>query len=127
MPRLNNEERARCLGMLECDISQENVARRFNVSRSTIVRLVSRVNTTGSLSDRLRSGAPRVTSVRQDVYIRQRHLRDRFITAQATFSAVICNRGQTVSRNTVRNRLRERGIFCRRPQRGVVLTERHRR
>ena len=67
MPRLNNENRTRALGMLECGISQNDVARRFGVSRSTIARLVQRVNTTGSLSDRPRSGAPRVTSVRQDV------------------------------------------------------------
>ena len=66
---------------------------------------------TGSLSDRPRSG----------------HLRDRFTTSQSTSSVVVGNRGRTVSRNTVRNRLRERGNFCRRPQRGVILTERHRR
>ena len=109
--------------MLECGISQNDVARRFGVSRSTIARLVQRVNTTGSLSDRPRSGAPRVTSVRQDVFIRQHHLCDRFTTSQSTSSVVVGNR---VSRNTVRNRLREREIFCRRPQRGVILTERHR-
>ena len=62
MPLLNNENRARALRMLECGISQNDVARRFSVSRSTIARLVQRVNTTGSLSDRPRSGAPRVTS-----------------------------------------------------------------
>ena len=61
MPRLNNENRARALGMLECGNSQNDVARRFGVSISTIVQ---RVNTTGP-----RSGAPRVTSVRQDVFL----------------------------------------------------------
>jgi len=69
MPRLNNENRAPALGMLECGISQNDVARRFGVSRSTIARQVQRVNTTASLPDRPRSGAPRVTSVRQDVFI----------------------------------------------------------
>ena len=127
MSLLNNENRARALGMLECGISQNDVARHFGVSRSTIARLVQRVNTTGSLSDRPRSGAPRVTSVRHYVFIRQRHLRDRFTTSQSTSSVVVGNRGRTVSRNTVRNRLRERGTFCRRPQRGVILTGRHRR
>ena len=68
IPRLNNENRTRALGMLECGISQNDVARRFGVSISTIARLVQRVNTTGSLSDRPRSGAPRVMSVRQDVF-----------------------------------------------------------
>ena len=74
MPRLNNEGRTRALEMLERGRSQDYVARRFNVSRSTIVRLVRHVNATGSLSDRLRPGAPPVTSVRQDNFIRLRHL-----------------------------------------------------
>ena len=126
MPRLNNEDRARALGMLESGRTQDYVARHFNVSRRTVTRLVQRVNATGSLADRPRSGAPRVTSVRQDVYIRQRHLRDRFVTAQSTSSLVLGNRGRTISRNTVRNRLREHGISCRRPLRGVILTNRHR-
>ena len=127
MPRLNNEDRARALGMLECGRSQDYVARRFNVSRSTITRLVHRVNVTGSLSDRSRPGAPRVTSVQQDNFIRQRHLRDRYVTAESTALTVNGNRGRTISRNTVRYRLRDRGIRCRRPYRGPVLTPRHRR
>ena len=125
MPKLNNEERARALGMLESGRTQEYVARRFNVSRRTILRLVQRVNTTGSLLDRPRSGAPRVTSVGQDNFIRQRHLRDRFVTAQSTASVVVGNRGRTISRITVRNRLREHGISCYRPYRGVLPTPRH--
>ena len=84
MPRLINEDRARAFRMLECGRSQDYVARRFNVSRSTITRLVHRVYVTGSLSDRPRPGAPRVTSVRQDNFIRQRHLRDRYVTAEST-------------------------------------------
>lgn len=127
MPRLNNQDRGRILGMLESGISQSRVTRRVNVARSTIVRLVRRVNETGSVSDRPRPGAPRVTSMRQDNFIRQRHLRNRFVTAQSTTSVVVGNRGRHVSRNTVRRRLRERGILCRRPYRGVVLTDRHRR
>ena len=101
MPRLSNENRARALGMLDCGKSQQYVARQFNVSRSTIARLVQRINTTGTLKDRQRSGAPRVTSIRQDNYIRQHHLRDRFLTAQSTSDMDIGNRGRTISRNTV--------------------------
>ena len=70
---LYNGNRPGALGMLEGERSQEFVARRFNVARSTITRLVQRVSVTGNLADRLRSGAPRVTSVTQDNFIRQRH------------------------------------------------------
>lgn len=125
MPRLNSEERAQVLAMLECGRTQEQVARRFNVSRMTIVRLIQRVRDTGTFKDRPRSGRPRVTSVRQDNYIRQRHLRNRFLTAVSTSRVVVGNRGRPISRHTVRNRLRERGISCRRPYRGLVLNRRH--
>ena len=126
MPKLNSEERARVLAMLECGRTQEQVARRFNVSRSTILRLIRRVRDTGTFADRPRSGRPRVTSVRQDNYVRQRHLRDRFVTAESTSRVVEVNHGRPVSRHTVRNRLREWGIRCRRTYRRLVLTRRHR-
>ena len=61
--------------MLECGRTEIQVARRFNVARSTIIRLTRRVRETGTFADRPRSDAPRVTTVRQDNYIRQRHLR----------------------------------------------------
>ena len=126
MPRLNLEQRNQILGLLAAGISQNVVAGRYNVSESTISRLVQRVNVTGTAANRPRCGAPRVTSVRQDNFIRQRHLRDRYTTAQATSNVVIGNRGQPIHRDTVINRLRERGIHCRRPVRCQALTRRHR-
>ena len=81
MPRLRYEDRARALGMLERCQSQDFVARRYRVARSTVTHLVNRVNVTESLSDKPRSGAPHVTSVGQDIFIRQRHLRNRYLTA----------------------------------------------
>ena len=60
--RLDNENRSRILGLLEAGISRFEAARRFNISRSTIVRLVRRVGQIGTVSGRLRPSAPRVTS-----------------------------------------------------------------
>ena len=126
MPRLNLEERYRILGLLETGISQTAVARRFNVSRSTVVRLVHRFRATGSAADHPRSGAPRVTSQRQDQYIRVRHLRNRFLNAAETASVIIGTRGRPVHRRTISRRLRERGVRAHRPYRGPILTQRHR-
>ena len=69
MPRLNYEERALVLAMLECGRTQEQVARSFNISRLTILRLIWLVRDTGTFIDRSRSGGPRVTSRGQDNYI----------------------------------------------------------
>ena len=114
------------MGLLAAGISQNVVAGCYNVSESTISRLMQRVNVTGTAEDRPRSGAPRVTSVRQDNFIRQRHLRDRYTTAQTTSNVVIGNRGRPIHRDTVINRLRERWIHCRRPVRCQALTRRYR-
>ena len=67
-----------------------------------------------------------MTPRRQDNYIRQRHLRDRFQTAVATASVVIGNRGRPIHRRTVSRRLRAFGIRCHRLYHGPVLTRRHR-
>ena len=125
MPGLNSEERASVLAMLECGQTQEQVSRRFNVSRWMIWCLVRRVRVTGTFADWPRSGRPRVTSVRQDNFI-CRHLRDRFVTAESTSHVVVGNHGCPISHYMVRRRLRERGITCRRPYHGLVLTSCHR-
>ena len=52
--------------MLECGRMHEQVARRFSVSHSTILRLIRRVRATGTTADRPRSGRPCVTLVGQE-------------------------------------------------------------
>ena len=103
---LNFAEINQILGHLAGGISQTVVAGQYNVSRSTILRLVQRVNFTGTVDDRPCSGPPRVTSLRQDNLIRQRHLRNKFSTAQSMSNTVIGNRGRPIHRDTVFNRLR---------------------
>ncbi len=61
------------------------------------------LRTTGALSDIPRLGMPRVTSVRQDKYVRRRHLRNPFVTAECTSREVIGNRGRSVCWHKVRN------------------------
>ena len=125
MPRLSTTERERAIGMLQGRISVAEVARRLNCTRSTIYSLRNRLQQTGSTSDRPRSGQPRVTTQRQDVFIRRRHQRNRFQTASSTARQVVGLRGQ-VSGSTVRRRLRAAGLHARRPYVGPVLTRLHR-
>ena len=60
--KLFDEERARALGRIEAGIHSQNVANQFNVHRSTIIRLRDRHRATVTVSDRPRSGQPKVTS-----------------------------------------------------------------
>ena len=125
MPRLTQTERERAIGMLQSRVSASVVATRFNCSVRTIEYLLERLRRTGSTSDRPRSGQPRVTTNRQDAYIRQLHLRNRFQTTTSTARQVAGRRGQ-VSASTVQRRLRAAGLHARRPYVGPILTRVHR-
>ncbi|XP_071086478.1 paired box pox-meso protein-like [Haliotis cracherodii] len=109
MPRLDAATRNIAIGRLQAGESKSSVARRLNVSQSTISRLAARYKQTGTTNDRPRTGRPRITTPAQDRYIRVLHLRDRTATGQ-----------------TVRNRLREHGPRARRPYVGNVLRRHHR-
>ena len=106
--------------------SQTAVARQFGVAQCTINRLYTRFRATGSVSDRPRSGRPRITTARQDRAIRLLHLRDRFKTAAETASHTLGTHGRPISAQTARNRLRAERIIARRPYVGPPLTPRRR-
>ena len=109
-------------------ILQGDVAQQFGVHESMISRLVQRLRATGRLTDRPRSGRPRVTTQRQDKRIRLVHLRNRLRTATETAREVIGTHGRRscVYPRTVRNRLREFDLRPRRPYVGPNLTPRRR-
>ena len=71
--KLNFEKINHSLGILQYVLLQIVVARRNNEARSKIIRLPERDNVIGTAIDHLRCGLPRMTSVRQDIVVRQRH------------------------------------------------------
>ncbi len=99
------------------------IARTFGCTRQTIIRLFQRVHQTGQTVDRPRNGRPRVTTPREDRYLRVMHLRNRFLTMTSSGSTAFHHR---VSRYTVSRRLRAVGIRCYRPFRGMFLSRQHR-
>ena len=121
MPRLTDAERNNAIGRLEAGVTQQTMARHVGVSRQTISALWTRYNNTRRVNGKPRSGRRRSTVVAEDRYIRVRHLPDRTTTATST-TAQIPGRGR-ISYQTVRNRLREAGLFARRPVRRNVLTD----
>ena len=125
MPRLYPATRNITIGRLQSGESQNEVARTLNVNQSTISRLWNRFQQTGSTNDRQRSGRPRITTPRQDRYIRVFHLRNRTVAASTTAAGIPGLR--RISSQTVRNRLRQHDIRPRRPFFGAVLTPLHRR
>ena len=124
MPSLRAAARENAIGRLQAGQRQADVTHALNVLQSTISRLWNRFRQSGSTADAPRSGRPRVTTPAQDRFIRLRHLRNRFLSAQSTVQALPGN--QRISRQTVRNRIHGAGLRAYRPYQGNVLTRRHR-
>ena len=115
MARLTEVQRGQAIALLMQGQTQRQVAMQFGVNVSTIERLVRRLRETGRLADRPLTG-------RQDRAIRLAHLRNRYVTATETANNTIGNHNRHIHPKTVRNRLREAGLRCRRPCVGLPLT-----
>ena len=126
MPRLSAAERNQAVGHLQAGESRTDVALAFGVSLSTICRLWTRFQTNGTTDDNPRSGRPRVTTARQDRLIVHNHRRNSFIPATETARQTVGMHGRLISNRTVRRRLRNGGLHCRRPVVRPILTPRHR-
>ena len=88
--------------------------------------MYQRLRQTGTTNDRPRSGRPRITSRRQDRYMRLTHLRNRFRTAFETALVTPGTHNNRISQDTVRNRLRKFGLRPHRPYVGIQLTPQRR-
>lgn len=103
------------------------VARRMHVQKRTIQRLMHKYRRVGNVQNLPRRPRSRATTPRQDRYIVLSHLRQRQLRATDTARVTIGTHGRNISSMTVGKRLRTAGIKARRPFRGIVLTQRHRR
>lgn len=123
---LTHDEAIRALTLLQDGRSQRYTARVLGVNHSTIGRLAQRHQETGSVERRPGQGRGRVTSVRDDRYLRLITLRTRHCTARLLQREMLAARDVAISLQTVRNRLREDNIRARVPARAPLLTRQHR-
>uniref|UniRef100_A0A8C6KUW6 Tc1-like transposase DDE domain-containing protein n=1 Tax=Nothobranchius furzeri TaxID=105023 RepID=A0A8C6KUW6_NOTFU len=127
MPQMPQALRERAIGMLTAGMSSRSVARALNVHFTTISHLQRGFREYGSTSNRPYNGRRRVTTQAQDLHIQQVNLQDRLRPATQTAAESIGLHNQTISAQTVRNRLREAQLHARRPHRGLDLTPARRR
>jgi transposase len=102
-------------------MTQTEIVNHFNCSKITIYRLLVRVRSTDTTSDRRRSGRPRETTLRQDRHFTLIHLRNRSATAVDTARPTPGIRNNIISYQTVRNRLRQSGFRSYRPLKDMEL------
>lgn len=109
--------------MRDSGMSCRAIARQLGYHHSVITRLVQKHAQTNDVKDRVRSGRPRATSVREDRAL-LRHVR-RLPFTSAPVLRDYWNTHRRVSITTIRNRLHVAGYRARRPLKRPKLTQRH--
>ena len=101
MPQIPKHLRERPTGMLEAGASTEEVSVQVGSSVKAVRSLRRWFVQTGSTEDLPRSSRPRVTTLVQDHYILNQHLRNRFLNATATASVTPGTHNPRISAQTV--------------------------
>ncbi|GFT48916.1 transposable element Tc1 transposase [Trichonephila clavipes] len=118
--------RGRIIGKIEEGRKITDVAREFNIAHSVVSRLWKSFKTTGMCSRRHGGGRVRSTTPKEDRYIVLSAKRNWRTTAQQVANQFLAASGKQISQKTVARRLREGGLYARRPVVCVPLTRQHR-
>ncbi|KFM64076.1 hypothetical protein X975_00391, partial [Stegodyphus mimosarum] len=115
----------RMIGRLECRLSQLDISDKLGIVQSVMSRLWQPFQDDGNVSRRYSTGRPRVTMRNEDRYLAVTPKRNRRSTASDLSRQLSTATGTTISRQTVYRRLRQIGLYARRPVRCVPLTATH--
>lgn len=125
MPRLTEIQSAQIVALLEAGLSQSDISRRMGIHRSTVSRVFSRYEETGSYRRRPGQGRHRITTNREDRNIVNETLRNPRQVARQIRNNALPDR--PISAQTIRRRLHERGLRSRIRARVPNLEAVHRR
>lgn len=102
-------------------ISQKEIAKRYNVHKSSVSRIISHFKSNKDISITHRGGRPRKTTKRVDGYIVQQAKKDPF----ATSNKIAARLPVPISTRTVRRRLVEANLRARRPAKKPLISKRN--
>ncbi|GFV17058.1 transposable element Tc1 transposase [Trichonephila clavipes] len=118
--------RGQIIGKIEEGRKITDVDREFTIAHSVVSRLWKSFKTTGMCSRRHGGGRVRSTTSAEDRYIVLSAKRNRRTTAHPVANQFLAASRKQISRKTVARRLREGGLYARRPVECVPLTRQHR-
>ena len=121
-PGMTFEQRERAIGMLTASMSARDFDRHFKRHESTISRLLNKLQQTGNVADRPRSGRPRKTTPWEDRFLTNSSRRYRFLSSLKLGRLLRNTTGTRVCDRTVRNRLHAAQLKACRPYAGIPLT-----
>ncbi|GFX51363.1 transposable element Tcb1 transposase [Trichonephila clavipes] len=119
---LDNFLRERIIGRLECRHTQLEVSEELGIAQSAISRLWQRFQDDGNVSRSYSTGRLQVTTPNDDRYLAVTAKRNRRSTASDLSRKLSSATGTTVSRQNVYRRLKNIGLYARRPVRCAPLT-----
>jgi len=119
----SDAKRWQAVGMVRGGMSYRQTAERFNISHSVIVRLKQRVNQTGSVKERQRTGKPLKTTPREDRLLKRLDRQQPFSTAHTLRSRWIVN--GRINRRILNRCLTNARFRAKRPIKRPLLTIRH--
>src|SRR6266853_1117998 len=125
-PQLTEFEKGRMIGLLEAGLSVRNVARRVGRCVSVVQRWWSRWKTNGSCHRQVGSGRPRLSSRRDDQYLRLVIRRYPFLNGSALRQRWRNATGTLASVYTVTRRARDMHLRSYRPLIQIPLSRAHR-
>lgn len=123
---LSAEKKSRICALLETGkFSQREIARKEAVSHQSVLRIAKRIkeNIPSTSTSRQNCRRKRKTTIRDDRQIVKLAKENRFMSLKSIHRNVR-GQGLNISERTVRRRLYEGGLKCRRPVRKPKLTER---
>lgn len=121
------EERVRVSVMHEEGFSSRVIANRISCSHSTVIRIVKKIQETGSVVDRVRSGRPRKSTQRQDRTLRRTSLANRKLTSPQLLREWQEKCNVLTSTSTVRRRCLQFGLRGCKARQKPLMTDAQRR
>lgn len=104
-------------------MTQASICAKYDVEKSKMSRLVAKYRSTGDVTVTHRGGRPRLTTPREDLMIARSTKKDPFKSAEMIRNELNLN----VTLPTIRARLRENGLFSRRPAKKSLISEKNRK
>ena len=125
--QLKPEERRAIIRGIKQGMSHNCLANQFGVSRSTIFMCWLRFKDRNEFCDSRRSGRPRKTTARTDRAIKHISVKDPTKTGPQIRAEICKNLGTALGVTTVKSRLRNQGLFGRRPAKKPFVSLKNRR
>lgn len=126
-PRITLEKRGKIVVLAEEGYSQRQIATRIGCSQRSVSGILKKHKDGGCIRDKKIPGRNRKTTRREDSIVVRKSKSNRFITAPLIKSEIKLEYGLELSVSTTQRRLREAGLFGRKPRRKPKLTPAHKK